>query len=163
MTRIDFYLIEHDDAEIGALFACHLVEKIALLKKKIYIQAQNQKQAEIIDNLLWTYKENSFLPHDICTTDQDQSSSPILIGFYEQSTPNHGEVLINTTTDEPFFFSQFERLAEIVLSKNQDHVTQSRIRYKKYRIRGYPLHIHRLRWQNNRFITTTNQPQTDKQ
>jgi DNA polymerase-3 subunit chi len=141
MTQIDFYILADTSPKAGELFACKLVDKAYHLKHTIYLNTSNQPQAEQLDELLWTFNQGSFLPHSL-NTQQDSIAESILIGYPEQNTSFH-DVLINLNQEVPAFFSQFERVAEIV-SGDDSMRNQARQRYKFYRDRGYALNTHNI-------------------
>ena len=53
------------------------------------------------------------------------------------------DVLINLTPVQPLFFSQFERLAEII-NGDEEVKKQGRVRYQFYKDRGYHLDTHQI-------------------
>ena len=141
MTRIDFYIIDSDQKSSRALLACRLAEKAYSLKNQIYIYTPDKLQAKELDDLLWTYRAGSFVPHQQLET-QGEQACPVLIGDAE-APEGLDQVLINMDTAVPLFFSRFVRVVEIV---NQDETQrqQARDRFKFYRDRGYDLHTHNL-------------------
>jgi DNA polymerase-3 subunit chi len=146
VTQIDFYILADSSAARGELFACKLADKAYHLQHSVYIQACGQPQAKHLDELLWTFNPGSFLPHSLNTpqaiAQESTSQAPITIGHGEQSITQH-DVLINLTTEVPPFFSQFERVAEIVYGDESTR-NAARNRYKFYRDRGYTLNTHNL-------------------
>ncbi len=143
MTRIDFYILEGGDAKGGALVACRVAEKAYLAGHRVYIHADDAHQAEQLDELLWTFRQGSFVPHQrLAAGEQADALTPIHIGWGGEPEP-HDEVLINLAADVPLFFSRFERVAEIV-SADDAGKQRGRNRYKFYRDRGYPLETHNL-------------------
>lgn len=141
MTQIDFYILTDNNSNARELFACKLTDKAYHLKHNIYIQTADQALAQQMDELLWTYNQGSFIPHDINSGDQEPSS-PIMVGFADQPTTFH-DVLINLNNEVPAFFSQFERVAEIVAGDDAVR-SKARQRYKYYRDRGYSLNTHNI-------------------
>ena len=141
MTQVDFYILTDSSPTARELFACKLADKAFQLQHHIYVQAANQQQAENMDNLLWTFSQGSFLPHGLNSANYE-NTSPIVIGFPQQSTEFH-DVLINLDENVPTFFSQFERVAEIV-GGDEGMRNQARGRYKFYRDRGYALNTHNI-------------------
>lgn len=145
MTRIDFYILEPEGAGKGnnarQLFACRLAEKAFSQGHRVYIHTGSAAEAEQIDDLLWTFKQNSFIPHgridDEAGADED---TPVHIGHGEDAG-SHDDVLINLGTEVPLFFSRFQRVAELVDPQGREPARQ---RYSFYRDRGYPLDTHNL-------------------
>jgi DNA polymerase-3 subunit chi len=52
-------------------------------------------------------------------------------------------LLINLSSEQPMFFSQFERVAEFI-NDNETTKAQGRERYQFYKERGYELESHNL-------------------
>ena len=141
MTRVDFYISKSNSSEARAKLACRIAEKAYLKKHKIYMYVDDQSQAEQLDQLLWVFRDGSFLPHCLMNdTHSDQAA--IIIGYNDPpaSTP---EVLINMSSQVPAFFSRYERVAEVV-GGDENARQMARDRFKFYRERGYPLETHEL-------------------
>ena len=141
MTRIDFYITDSTQKSSRALLACRLAEKAYSLKNQIYIYTPDELLTKELDDLLWTYRAGSFVPHQQLET-HETHDCPVLIGHIE-APEGLNQVLINLDSAVPLFFSRFERVVEIV---NQDETQrkQARERFKFYRDRGYDLHSHNL-------------------
>ncbi len=146
MTRVDFYILAEGDAGGRERFACRVAEKAWRLGHRVYLHTEDRRQARRLDDLLWTFKQNSFLPHAIDGESPDPEPA-VLIGCDEElSDPGHSEkrpVLINLASAVPLFFSTFERVAEIVAPTEQERA-DGRQRYRFYRDRGYPLQNHNI-------------------
>ncbi len=89
------------------MFACRLIDKVYRLGHKIYIHTAGEDQAKLLDDKLWTFREDSFLPHTIVRTSVDaepaeKEVSPIRIGFDHEPDENQ-EVLINLSGEVPLF------------------------------------------------------------
>ena len=141
MTRVDFYILNSAQKSSRALLACRLAEKAYSMQNQIYIYTPDEAQTKELDDLLWTYRAGSFVPHQQLAS-QETRNCPVLIGHTE-APEGLNQVLINLDTAVPLFFSRFERVVEIV---NQDEIQrqQARERFKFYRDRGYDLHSHNL-------------------
>lgn len=141
MTRIDFYLSSETSPDAGQRLACRLVEKAYKMGHKVYIHTESEDQAQQMDDLLWTFRDGSFVPHGRHPK-QTGNHSPVLIG-HDSDPQGDTDVLINLTREVPPFFSRFERVAEVVDSAPVNR-TQARERYRFYRDRGYELQTHEL-------------------
>lgn len=138
MTKVDFYILGAGSSE---QVACRLAEKAYHLGKRIYIHTETPQQARHMDELLWTFREGSFVPHEPYQAGSP-SQSPIQIGCHE-SPETDCEVLINLAAEVPLFFSRFSRVAELI-GPQQEAKVQGRERFRFYRDRGYPLDTHDL-------------------
>jgi len=141
MTRIDFYIIEDDQRQARPLLACRLAEKAYGLDHTIYIHTGDQQQAQQLDQLLWTFRDGSFIPHCL-RHDEVADQAPVVIG-YDTEPETHNQVLINLDNEVPLFFSRFERVAEVIAG-DEEARKLGRERFKFYRDRGYELKTHNL-------------------
>lgn len=143
--RVDFYLLKSPTISASQDFICKLVEKVYKQNHRLYIHVNDQPQAKLIHDVLWTFNDISFIPHAI---NHDMNAEvaqqiPILIGYTNQCT-THNELLLNLTTQVPKFFDQFQRIIEVV--PQQTEVQQiSRENYKFYRAQGCELFTHDLK------------------
>jgi|TARA_Y100000310_G_scaffold286082_1_gene309983 DNA polymerase-3 subunit chi len=138
MTQVDFYQIDSD--ETALYFACRLIERIYRQGLKVYVHAESKQQAQQLDDLLWTFRADRFIPHSI---HGDSKVAPIQIG-YDQDPDCDKEVLVNLGATVPSFFSQFDRVTEVV-PKDEGKREATRNNYKFYQERGYPLRYHNIR------------------
>ena len=140
MTQVDFYVLKDDSALNRVQFACRLADKAYRLGHCIYIHTESAEQTRQLDDLLWTFQQNSFVPHCVY---QDAGDTPPPVMLSHDAEPDAGKVLINLAGEVPLFFSRFERVAELV---NQDESIrrQGRGRYSFYKERGYPLRTHEI-------------------
>lgn len=143
MTRIDFYIIENGSEQATETFICRLTEKAWSQKNTVYIHTMNEQHATKYNELLWTFTEDSFVPHQLVASENSEKN--VLIGH--QSTTDmpttHHDVLINLNYETPSFFSQFERVAEIITTDETSRI-KGRERYQFYRDRGYALETHKM-------------------
>ncbi len=141
MTRIDFYISQSGRDQERLLLACKIAEKAYKLGNSVYIHTDSSDQTSQIDDLLWTFKDGSFIPHQ-AGADNCEKPAPVLIG-HDKERQHGADVLINLAHEIPACFSQFERVAEVV-NEAPETKTQARERYKFYRDRGYELQTHKL-------------------
>ena len=146
MTRIDFYIIKAGSEQATETFICRLTEKAWSQNNAVYIHTMDEQHASNYDELLWTFNEDSFVPHHLLQDETDQSKTQnVLIGHQaaEQNPITYHDVLINLNHEAPSFFSQFERVAEIITT-DETSINKGRKRYQFYRDRGYALETHKL-------------------
>lgn len=135
MTKISFYVLPEGDDALP--FACRVTEKAFRLGQAVYLHCPDASRAQTLDDMLWTFRQGSFIPH---TRALDDADTPVLIGNAEP--PAHCEgLMINLGEEIPLFFSRFERVAEFVTSATKQ---SARGRYKFYQDRGYELETHKI-------------------
>lgn len=139
MTRIDFYVLSSGEPQAADTFACRLAEKASRAGLRVLIAVDDASRAETLDALLWTFREDSFLPHN---RQRKEKRAAVEINCGEDPGPHHG-LLINLCSEVPAHFSRFERLAEIVVQE-PGALARSRTRFSHFRDRGYPLQSHTI-------------------
>ena len=135
MTKIDFYLVKGDEL----LFACRLISLIYRKGHKIHVQTPSLEYAKALDEKLWNFSEDSFIPHSL---KKDQLNAPIRI-CTETDSPEHKDVFVNLSGSTPIFFSRFDRVAEVVPEKESDR-SAARKAYSFYKERGYEVNYHKM-------------------
>jgi len=137
--QVDFYLL-HPDAKISKeLLVCRITEKAYKLGHKVFIYCSNQAETQTLDELLWTYKPESFIPHNI---QGEGPEPPPAIQLGHTSEPRgFNDILINMAPENPIFYKKFSRIIVIV---NNDDVSKenSRKLYREYKKQGFKLKTH---------------------
>ena len=149
MARVDFH------SQVGEKYnyTCRLARKIfslaaqaQALKKIVVVGAQSD--LEKLDELLWSFSAEDFLPH--CYIDDDAASfTPIVLAtaFDESQFEQipHQDVFIHLgqefLADIEKITNRFERVIEVVSMAEED-VLAGRARYKQYRTMGLELFNH---------------------
>ena len=139
MTRVGFYVVQAAQQGQRLQVAVRLADKAFQRGHRIFINAVDEAQARALDELLWSFRPASFLPHGL---HGQEHSDTIAIGW-GQEPENHNDLLINLQLEIPAFFSRFARVAEVV---TQDDASLAALRasWKFYKERGYQLEKHDL-------------------
>lgn len=141
MTRVDFYILEQPHAEARQRFACRLAAKAWQQGHRVYIHTAGAEQSQRLNELLWTFNTESFVPHAL---DDDAAADSVSVHIGHGAEPSHhDEILINLAPEVPLFFSRFERVCELVDQREKSRL-QGRERFRFYRDRGYPLENHTI-------------------
>lgn len=142
MSRVDFYVLSDEGADVRLRFACRLAEKAVDQGHRVYVQTGSHADAERLDEMLWTFSDRSFLAHEIATGPASHERVMVMLG--ETDAPvTHRQLLINLADRLPSDVAAFERIAEIV-DVDPERKRLSRERYKQYRERGCALESHNL-------------------
>jgi DNA polymerase III subunit chi len=138
MTRIDFYSLTEDSSGDRLLLTCRLAQRAHGEGLRVHIETADAPSARQLDRLLWTFRDDSFLPHGL-VGETDPVLTPILIGVAGEMGPEvEGQVLINLGLAVPASFDHFERLLEPIDLDPQVRAAGRR-RYAHYKGLGYPL------------------------
>jgi DNA polymerase-3 subunit chi len=142
MTQVDFYILDDPAADARQRFACRLAEKAWQQGNRVYIHTGDPALSSHMDDLLWTFRQGSFVPHGL-DEDAEADEAGVHIGHGEEPR-HHDEVLINLGSEIPLFFSRFRRVAEVV-DADEENRRAGRERFRFYRDRGYPLESHSIK------------------
>ncbi len=138
MTEIDFYTQVEDRLQL----TCQLIHKAHAKKLRVLVLLANESALKRLDERLWTFQPQSFIPH--CRVDDPLASeTPVLLMSDPNATVPHDELMINLQSEPPAQFSRFSRLIEIVSTADADKA-KARERFRFYRDRGYVLRTHDL-------------------
>lgn len=140
MTRVDFHILPASGKIDPDRWACKLTAKAWRQGHRVYLQAASQAQALQLDELLWTFRDISFLPH--CLAAEPSDTVRVTVG-YGDAAPPENEVMINLAHPVPSFFSRFERVLEIAPAHEEGR-SQARERYRYYQERGYQVTSHTI-------------------
>lgn len=144
MTRVDFYVLSDSDESNRTKLVCKLAEKAFRHDKAVFIHSNNTELLKQLDEALWQFRPDSFVPHRMLASDEIGSncdSDPVQLSAGEPGNDRH--VLINLSSEVPTFFSRFERTLEVV-NQAENVRDAGRERYRFYQERGYPLHHHKM-------------------
>jgi DNA polymerase III subunit chi len=140
---VDFYLLNTLIQEDVYRFTCRLVDKAHLLQKKIYIQVNSHEEGQRLDELLWTFRDISFIPHSYLGV--NSVLDPMLSVNIATNKPNEldADILFNLSSEVPNYFPEFSRIIEVV-SEEKENKSQSRQKYKFYKTQNCQLTMHNI-------------------
>jgi DNA polymerase III subunit chi len=140
--EISFYVLPTESTQERNQFACKLIEKAYRSGVFVYVLTDSQEQSQQIDDLLWTFRAGSFIPHQIYTGELPAIESVILIG---SSSPPElwRKTLINLSSQCPQDFQQAERILEI-LDNSEETKAFGRQRYRQYQQAGIEITTHKM-------------------
>ena len=135
MTKVTFYKLASNAPSLK--FVCQLIKKAYATQQQVLCLVDDEQIAEQLDQLLWEFEPEAFIPHGIGVDQQ-----PVAISAMAEPGEHH-QILINLQGLIPTWFSRFERVIELVQSKSeQEQVKRENFRF--YRARGYALDFHDL-------------------
>jgi DNA polymerase-3 subunit chi len=138
MPRADFYLIAkprfRDDP---LLLVCELAKRAFESGQQTLILTRSFDQAEQLDEKLWEFDADAFVPHQIAG-DGDDAITPVLIAAPDSRTPDR-PLVINLRDDcAP---GLFERVLEVVPADEAQRLG-SRKRWATYKAAGLDVAKH---------------------
>jgi DNA polymerase III subunit chi len=142
VPEINFYVLATELTQERYLFACKLIEKAYRCGVFAYVLTDSPEQSQLIDDLLWTFRAGSFIPHQIYTSEAASIENTVLIG--SSNPPKHWQnTVINLSSQCPQDFQQVERILEI-LDNSEETKTIGRNRYRQYQQAGIEITTHKM-------------------
>lgn len=141
--QVDFYILEATAEREWLRTACRLAEKAWQKGHRVFIHTDSHDTARSLDDMLWTYRQDSFVPHALFgdrLTAAPEAVEPVLVGD-GSAEPADIDVLINLSGTVPPFVDKSARVAEIVAGGEAAR-RAGRERYRDYRNRGFPIQQH---------------------
>ncbi|MFI4963038.1 MAG: DNA polymerase III subunit chi [Legionellales bacterium] len=139
--RVDFYLLSSIQPDARWMMTCRLLEKAYLKGHRVYVHCEDQKDSECLDELLWTFRDDSFIPHNL-QGEGPEPPPPVQIG-YAKEPRGFSDILFNMAVKIPIFYNKFKRIIEIVPNLELEK-EQCRLHYKEYRSKGCELLTHTI-------------------
>jgi DNA polymerase-3 subunit chi len=155
--RVDFYVLKSSTPIKRWTFACRLTEKAYLRDLKVVLYGETPAEVEAMDELLWTFSERSFVPHEIVrgrpagadaagsapTGDAAAGSAPAVQITQELDAVPSADLLVNLAARIPERLDRFARIAEIIDADDQRR-RLGRERFKAYREMKLSVETHQL-------------------
>jgi DNA polymerase III subunit chi len=147
-ARVDFYILSSATAQQRFNFACRLTEKAYLRDLKVVVLCGAAGDAQAIDDLLWTFSERSFVPHEILRETGARDAAATATAAPVQLTADlqgvgQADLLVNLSAELPADLDRFSRIAEVI-DADDDRRRLGRERFKAYRELKLPLETHQL-------------------
>ncbi len=103
---------------------------------RVVVQASSEERVEAIDGLLWTYRDDSFLPHGTARN-PDAIEQPVLITAGD-TNPNGANVrFLVDNAPMPDDAGSYERLVLIFDGNDDDAVALARERWTQAKAHGF--------------------------
>lgn len=122
MTEILFYHLETRPLES---ILPSLLEKTLERGWKAVVEVGSAERLEALDAVLWTYADDSFLPHAIVAGNGDDAAQPIVLTT-ENQNPNGAAVRFFVDRAVPRGGEGYERLVYLFNGHDPDAVAEAR-------------------------------------
>jgi len=139
MPRADFYLIATPRFRDDPLrLVCELARKAHDAGSPTLVLARDREQAEALDDALWSFDPDAYIPHQIAGADIDEDEAAVLIAPPDTDAP--GRTLVINLRDEAVVLP-CERVLEVVPADDSAR-EPLRLRWKQYKVRGFEVNKH---------------------
>lgn len=128
MTEILFYHLERHPLE---RILPVLVEKSLERGWKVVVEAGSAERLRGLDEVLWTYRDDSFLPHAVAGSG-NESEQPVLLTT-EGNNPNGADIRFFVDRAVPGEGGDYQRIVFLFDGHDPDAVTDARAAWKTLR------------------------------
>mgnify|MGYP000274084181 CR=1 FL=1 len=125
MTEVLFYHLENQPLERVLPV---LLEKTLERGWKAMVEAGTRERAEALDTVLWTYRDDSFLPHGM----DGQPTDPLQPVLLTTGTDNANGATVRFYVDRavPRDVASYERIVYLFSGHDPDAVAEARVAWK---------------------------------
>ena len=113
-------------------YVCDITEKLYNSGRRIHIYAERPADAKRVDDFLWTWKQDTFIPHSLYSSQKENNSDPVIITSSEDG-PVHADVLIEVDPFKAENFKEYNLIIDFAETYNPQKLQASRSRYKTAR------------------------------
>ncbi len=142
MPEVDFYVLSKAGEQQLLFQACAITEQAWKAGHRVHVQLGSRIQSQQFDDLLWTFRQDSFVPHEPPGATETGSERAVTLGF-SATLPDQCELVVNLSEQVPDGFAECQRIAELV-SPDDEYRQRARVRYRLYREAGCTLHNHEV-------------------
>jgi DNA polymerase-3 subunit chi len=142
VPRVDFYVSDAAGADVRLRLACRIAEKAYLAQQKVVVLLEDAESLRRFDELLWTFGDGSFVPHDSIDIPGAGCEAPVALTTGALPA-GHADVLMNLSGAVPPFFEKFARVAEF-LDNRPEVRAAGRERFKAYRAKSIEPQTHNV-------------------
>ena len=118
--------------------ACELAEGIYARGERLQILAPDSGQASRLDDLLWTFRPDSFIPHGLLKPAGADPALPVVITTREEPVPGIRHLLMLDLAS-PEFIRSFVEAVHLVVVDDQERREASRRYWVQLREAGFIL------------------------
>jgi DNA polymerase-3 subunit chi len=141
--RVDFYVLKSTNPKDRRMVACRLTEKAYLQEHRVLILNEDMAEAQALDELLWTFNERAFIPHELCVRRGSADLQAAVHLVLDLEAAPETDVLVNMSSRLPGQLQRFARIVEI-LDGDEQRRRLGRERFKSYRDLRLNLETHQL-------------------
>jgi DNA polymerase-3 subunit chi len=132
--RVDFYVLSGIEERSRFKLGCRIAEQAYLAGQRVFVWLDEPQSLERFDELLWTFADRSFVPHELYAEAQQWQHTPVLLGCSAQPQQPY-DMLVNLGSAIPATAAHAARVAELI-DADEERRRAGRNRFRQYRDRG---------------------------
>jgi DNA polymerase-3 subunit chi len=156
MSQVVFYVFAAEEESSSLALSAHFAHACTIAaffyaqNKKVFIYTDSQQDAFAVDEYLWQFDGDSFVPHNLLG-EGPKFGTPVEISWRAPLHPR--PVLINLSQKAPGFAINFQQTIDFVPFPEAEKIA-ARIRYSAYKKMGLTLSTQTV--ENNSATESTN-------
>lgn len=127
MTQVVFYQLA-DDNQLAEQ-VCDIAAKAFSQKQKLLVYCASQKEAEQVDELLWQFPADRFIPHNLYG-EGPAAGTPLEICWSAEQLSRRA-LVVNMSAEVIQAHSQYQKIIDFV-PQAEEAKQAARLRYKQY-------------------------------
>jgi len=140
MERVDFYVLAGTDERERLKFACRVLDKAFEAEQRVLVWLDDAAAVQAFDDLLWTFAQDSFVPHEPLCAESDWEEAPVLLTcpgargaeLLERAPP---DVVVNVAGSLPPTRKSAKQVIEVIDAEPARR-DAGRTRFRQYRAEG---------------------------
>jgi DNA polymerase III subunit chi len=140
--RVDFYVLTGTEERPRLKVACRIAERAYVAGERVFIWVDEPHTLERLDDLLWTFADRAFVPHEIFQHEAQWQNTPVLVGCAAQPQQPYG-LLVNLGNTIPASAAHAASIAEVI-DAHDERRQAGRARFRQYRDRGLTPATHNM-------------------
>lgn len=138
MVEVSFYHLQREPLEVALP---KILEKVLERSLRAVVMAGSRERVAVLDEQLWTYRRQSFLPHGAGGTggaggDGRAAEQPVYLTT-EAENPNGATVLVLVDGADPANRSEFDRCLDMFDGNDPSAVAAARRRWQACKEQGF--------------------------
>ena len=138
LTR--FYPLESPDKDRAV---CKVCQQYFEEGHRVFILTNDDVQSRNLDTMLWTYRQESFIPHEIIDESTYSVDVPVVLSTHESNRFDSQILIIAKDVSEQdiHFYRSFNTIIDFADKWDEILLTKSRQRYKFFHDLGFTMQM----------------------
>ncbi len=141
-VKLEFVEVDGNRRELAL---CAKIAKLYDEGVRVYVWVDGKGAAAALDNLLWSFDDTAFIPHEVLDGADSEQDTQVVIGWQHQLNPNGAKVLLiagdHAAATLAEFIGHFGRAVDMVPTNDNAGKERARQRFRAYRDAGLTPHF----------------------
>jgi len=129
--------IELQSADDRTGLACQWIERHYERGSTVAVHAADSQQAGDLDKTLWTFRQNSFIPHGIVGEVGEPVIEPVLIAAGDDEVPDSDILMVLSDQGREQWMESFDHVYDFAPLYDDDLKKNARQRFQAYQKAGF--------------------------